>query len=233
MTQTEYQHARFEPRRRMLRWLIANVGYRVFAKFNGIENVEHLPLSGPAIIMMNHIAMIDPIVVLGGLPRNIVPMARHDVFNLPLWGVFPRLWNVIPVRRGEVDRSAVQRALAVLKAGEVLLVAPEGTRNTQLQQGKVGVAYLGGRSGAPIVPAAVEGTDGYPSLRLDRSQEPGATVRLGRAFRFKVSGGRLDRELLRRMTDEAMYVLAALLPASRRGYYADLSRATAETIEFA
>jgi len=97
----------------------------------------------------------------------------------------------------------------------------------------VGVAYLGARSGAPIVPAAVEGTDGYPSLRLDRSQEPGATVRLGRPFRFKVSSGRLDRELLRRMTDEAMYVLASLLPASRRGYYADLSRATAETIEFA
>jgi len=233
MTQKEYQHARFEPRRRVLRWLIDNVGYRVFAKFNGIENVEHLPLSGPAIIMMNHIAMIDPIVVLGGLPRNIVPLARHDVFRLPLWGIFPRLWNVIPVRRGEVDRSAVQRALAVLKAGEVVLVAPEGTRNTQLQQGKVGVAYLGARSGAPIVPAAVEGTDGYPSLRLDRSQEPGATVRLGRPFRFKVSSGRLDRELLRRMTDEAMYVLASLLPASRRGYYADLSRATAETIEFA
>src|SRR3990170_7490038 len=125
MTQKEYQHARFEPRRRVLRWLIDNVGYRVFAKFNGIENVEHLPLSGPAIIMMNHIAMIDPIVVLGGLPRNIVPLARHDVFRLPLWGIFPRLWNVIPVRRGAVDRRAVQRALAVLTAGEGVLVAPE------------------------------------------------------------------------------------------------------------
>ena len=229
--QNEYRHARFEARRRVLRWLIDNVGFRVFAKFNGIENVEHLPLSGPAVIMMNHIAMIDPIVVLGGLPRNIVPMARHDVFELPIWGVFPRLWNVITVHRGEVDRRAVQRALAVLKAGEVVLVAPEGTRNPQLQQGKVGVAYLGARSGAPIVPAAVEGTIGYPSLRLDRSQEPGATVRLGRPFRFKVGNGRLGRDLLRQMTDEAMYELARLLPESRRGVYADLSRATTDTLE--
>jgi len=231
-TQNEYRHARFEGRRRVLRWLIDNVGYRVFAKFNGIENVEHLPLSGPAILMINHIAMIDPIVVLGGLPRNVVPLARHDVFSLPLWGIFPRIWNVIPVRRGEVDRRAVQKALAVLKAGEIVLVAPEGTRSPQLQQGKVGVAYLAARSGAPVVPAAVEGTDGYPSLRLDRSKEPGATVRLGRPFRFKVSGARLDRDLLRTMTDEAMYVLAGLLPEARRGYYADLSRATRDTIEF-
>ena len=232
-TQNEYQHARFESRRRVLRWLIDNVGYRVFAKFNGIENVEHLPVSGPAIIMMNHIAMIDPIVVLGGLPRNVVPMARHDVFSLPLWGVFPRIWDVIPVRRGEVDRRAVQRALAVLTAGEIVLVAPEGHRNPQLQQGKVGVAYLAARSGAPVVPAAVEGTDGYPSLRLDRSKEPGATVRLGRPFRFKVSSGRLDRDRLRQMTDEAMYILAAMLPESRRGHYSDLSHATMDTFDFA
>ena len=233
MSQTEYQHARFEQRRRILRWLIDNVGYRLFAKFNGIENVEHLPSSGPAVIMMNHIAMIDPIVVLGSLPRNIVPLARHDVYSLPFWGVFPRIWDVIPVRRGEVDRRAVQRALAVLKAGEVVLVAPEGTRNPQLQQGKVGVAYLAARSGAPVVPAVVEGTIGYPSLRLDRRRELGATVRLGRPFRFKVSDGRLDRDLLRKMTDEAMYVLAGLLPGSRRGFYSDLSQATVETIEFA
>ena len=233
MSPTEYRHAKFEPRRRVLRWLIDNIGYRVFAKFNGIENVEHLPRSGPAIIMMNHIAMIDPIVVLGGLPRNVVPLARHDVFSLPIWGVFPRIWDVIPVRRGEVDRKAVQRALAVLEAGEVVLVAPEGHRSPQLQQGKVGVAYLAARSGAPVVPAAVEGTVGYPSLRLDRRQEPGATVRLGRAFHFKVPDGRLDRDLLRRMTDEAMYVLAGLLPELRRGYYADLSRASTDTIEFA
>ena len=232
MPQIPYRHERFEARRRILRWLIHNVGYRVFAKYNGIENVEHLPLSGPAVLMINHIAMIDPIVVLGGLPRNVVPMARHDVFRLPIWGVFPRLWDVIPVRRGEVDRRAVKRALAVLTAGEVVLVAPEGTRSPQLQQGKVGVAYLAARSGAPVVPAAVEGTAGYPSLSFDRRREPGATVRLGRPFRFKQSEGRLDRDRLRLMTDEAMYVLAAMLPESRRGYYADLNQATKETIEF-
>ena len=51
-------------------------------------------------------------------------------------------------------------------------------------------------------------------------------------FRFKPILGRLPRERLRQMTDEAMYVLAAMLPDHRRGYYADLSKATRETIEW-
>ncbi|MEK7682902.1 MAG: lysophospholipid acyltransferase family protein, partial [Chloroflexota bacterium] len=221
---TEYVHAKYEGRRRVLRWLIDQVGFRLLAKFAGAKDVDNLPSSGPAILMMNHIALIDPIVVLSCLPRNIVPMARHDAFKVPFWGVFPWLWEVIPVRRGEADRPALKKALSVLKAGEVVLVAPEGTRSPQMQQGKVGVAYLAARSGAPVVPAAVEGTIGYPSLRLDRRDEPGATVRLGRPFRFKPTQGRVDRLLLRKMTDEAMYVLAALLPEARRGVYADLSR---------
>lgn len=229
---SEYVHAKYEGRRRVLRWLIDQVGFRLLAKFAGAKDVDNLPSSGPAILMMNHIALIDPIVVLSCLPRNIVPMARHDAFKVPFWGVFPWLWEVIPVRRGEADRPALKKALSVLKAGEVVLVAPEGTRSPQMQQGKVGVAYLAARSGAPVVPAAVEGTIGYPSLRLDRRDEPGATVRLGRPFRFKPTQGRVDRLLLRKMTDEAMYVLAALLPEARRGVYADLSRATTDTIEY-
>ena len=50
-------------------------------------------------------------------------------------------------------------------------------------------------------------------------------------FRFKPITGRLPRERLRQMTDEAMYVLAAMLPEHRRGYYADLPKAMRETIE--
>jgi hypothetical protein len=54
---------------------------------------------------------------------------------------------------------------------------------------------------------------------------------LGRPFRYKPVTGRLQRERLRLMADEAMYQLAALLPEARRGHYANLSRATTETIE--
>lgn len=210
--------------------MIHNIGYRIFAKFDGGQNTELLPAQGPAIVIFNHIAFIDPIVVLSCLPRNVVPLARHDVFKIPGWGIFPRLWHVIPVRRGEVDRAALREALAVLRVGEVVLVAPEGTRGPQLQRAKTGLAYLAAKSNAPIVPAAVEGTDGYPKLHLGRSSRPGATVRLGPPFRFVQAGKRVTRDQLHQMTEEAMYVLAAMLPERRRGVYSDLSKATTETI---
>jgi 1-acyl-sn-glycerol-3-phosphate acyltransferase len=215
-----YDHAAHEPARRVLRWLITHIGWRFLARIDHarIAGLEHLPRTGPALLMINHIAFLDPVVVLGNVPRNVVPLAKAEVHRLPVWGVFTRLWDVIPVHRDEMDRRAVERALAVLAAGEVVLIAPEATRHQALAAGKVGVAYLGHKSGAPIIPVAVEHTTGYPTL-------------VGPWNRGKPGAGRLPRERLRLMTDEALYVLAALLPEHRRGHYRDLSQATTETIE--
>jgi 1-acyl-sn-glycerol-3-phosphate acyltransferase len=227
-----YDHARLEPRRRVLRWLIDEIGFRVLAKVERVEGLDNLPSSGPAIVMINHIAFIDPIVVLGSIPRNLVPLSKQEAFYYPLWGIFPYLWGVIPVHRDEVDRRAIRMALEVLEAGELILVAPEGTRSPALQKAREGIAYLGYRSGAPIVPVAVTGTEGFPTLSPKRMRQPGAVVKLGRPFRFRKINGRLRRDRLQKMTDEAMYVLARMLPEERRGYYSDLSLETGETIEF-
>ncbi len=229
-----YDHARHEPMRRILRWMITNIGWRVFARvdYDRITGLEHLPKTGAAILMINHIAFIDPIVVLGNLPRNVVPLAKAEVYRYPIWGIFPKLWNVIPVHREELDRRALERALQVLAAGEVILMAPEATRHPELGQAREGVAYLGYKSGAPIVPVMIESTPGYPTLVGPWNRnKPGAWFRLGRPFRFKHTSGRPRREQLRLMTDEAMYQLAAILPEYRRGFYGDLSQTTTETIE--
>jgi 1-acyl-sn-glycerol-3-phosphate acyltransferase len=230
----QYNHARREPVRRLLRWAITHIGWNVFCRIDRsrLSGLENLPTAGPAILMINHIAFVDPIVVLGNLPRNIVPMAKAEVYRAPVWGIFPRLWDVIPVRREELDRRAVERALDVLAAGEVILIAPEAHRHPALGQAKEGIAYIAHKSGAPIVPTAIENTDGYPTLLGPwNARKPGAYFQLGRPFRFKPVAGRLPRERLRQMTDEAMYHLAAMLPEHRRGHYADLAKATTETIE--
>jgi 1-acyl-sn-glycerol-3-phosphate acyltransferase len=227
-----YIHAHYERRRNVLRWMIDNIGFRFLAKVDRVEGLENFPMTGPAIVMINHIAFIDPIVVLGNLPRNIVPLSKVEAYRYPIWGIFPWLWHVIPVHRDTVDRTALRLALGVLGAGEVILVAPEGTRNPCLQRAKEGVAYLGSRSGAPIVPVAVEGTSGFPTFSRTRWRKPGAVVRIGRPFRYRATGRRARREALRVMTDEAMFVLASMLSEERRGHYVDLSIATADTIEF-
>lgn len=227
-----YDHASLEPTRNFLRFLIRIIGFKLLAKINKVEGLENVPQEGPAILMINHIAFIDPIVVLHVLPRNIVPLAKIEVYEYPVWGRFTKMWGVIPVRREEFDRHAVQKVLEVLKAGEIVLVAPEGTRGTALQEGKEGVAYLASRSGVPVIPVALEGTPGFPAPPFSAAwRQPGATVRFGRPFCYKPELRRAGREMLRKMTDEAMYKLAELLPPHRRGEYADLENATQDTIE--
>ena len=183
--------------------------------------------------MINHISFIDPFVVANPLPRNLVALAKVEVYDYPIVGIIPKLLGVIPVKRDEVDRHAVQSCLEVLQAGEMLLLAPEGTRGPALRRGLEGVAYLASRSGASVVPVAIDGTDGFPALRFTkRWRKPGGRIRFGQPFRYHADLRRAKAQVLRQMTDEAMYVLAAMLPENRRGVYADLSRATQETFDW-
>ena len=228
-----YNHADWQAKRNFLRFLIRAIGFNLLAKLDRVEGLENVPSSGPCLLMINHIAFIDPIVVLHVLPRNITPLAKAEVYNYPLVGIFPKLWGVIPVHREEFDRRAVQQVLEVLKAGEIVLVAPEGTRGPALKEGKEGVAYLASRGQVPVIPTAVDGTIGFPALRGTAPwKEPGAVVRFGKPFLFKPEYRHAGREQLRKMTDEAMYILAGLLPPHRRGLYAEIDSATQDTLEW-
>lgn len=233
MSLPQYDHAHLEARRNFLRFLIRVIGFNFLAKLDRVEGEENVPASGPAILMINHIAFIDSIVTLHTTPRNIVPLAKIEVYDYPLIGIFPKLWGVIPVRREEFDRRAIQQILAVLNAGEIVLIAPEGTRGTALGEAKEGVAYLASRSGVPVVPVAIDGSIGFPALRFTRRwRGPGVVIRYGRPFRFKPEYQKARSEQLRVMMDEAMYLLSAMLPPERRGIYSDLSAASTNTIEW-
>lgn len=228
-----YRHADWQAQRNFLRFLIRTVGFTLLAKLNRVDGLENVPASGPCLLMINHIAFIDPFVVMHVLPRNIIPLAKAEVYNYPVIGIFPKIWGVIPVHREEFDRKAVQQVLEILRAGEIVLVAPEGTRGPALKQGKEGIAYLASRGQVPVIPTAVDGTIGFPTLRGTKPWKgPGASVTFGRPFRYKPEYLHAGREELRKMTDEAMYVLAGLLPPHRRGLYADLETATQETFEW-
>lgn len=227
----EYQHVTREPVRNILRTLLRVIGFNLLAKIDRVEGLENVPQHGPAIIMMNHIAFVDSLIVLHIMPRNIIPLAKVEVYDYPVIGFLPKLWGVIPVHREELDRRAIQQALDVLEAGEMVLVAPEGTRGTALQRGKEGVAYLASRSGAPIVPVAINGSKGFPALRpFGAWKTAGAVIRIGKPFQYRPEYQKARREELTKMTDEAMFILSSMLPEERRGVYADLSQATQDTL---
>jgi 1-acyl-sn-glycerol-3-phosphate acyltransferase len=227
-----YRHANYHLRRASCRFLLRTIAFTMLVKIERVDGLENIPAEGPAILLINHIAFVDPIVVLYVMPRDVTPMAKVEVYEYPIIGIFPRLWGVIPVRREEVDRRAIQMALEVLRAGEIILVAPEGTRGPELQRGKEGMAYLASRAGAPIIPVAIEGTPGFPALRFTSGwRRSGVHITFGKPFHYRSDLQRAGRTDLRQMADEAMYILAAMLPERRRGIYADLSLATRSTIE--
>ncbi len=228
-----YDPQPFVWRRRLCRLLLKTIGFKLLVRVDCVEGLENLPKSGPGVLMMNHIGFVDPIVLVHITPRDIVPLAKVEAYEYPFVGVFPKLWGVIPVERHNVDRQVIQQALGVLKAGELLLVAPEGTRHVALQRPREGAVYLASRGKAPIIPVALENTPGFPTHPLsERWRDPGVVVRYGRPFRFRKAYQRARGPELQTMADEAMYVLAGMLPPERRGAYSDLSRATENTIEW-
>lgn len=193
--------------------------YRLLARHR-VVGLENVPQTGPAIVMINHVAWADPFVVLAALGRPIVPMAKVEVFEdwRIRWLTSP--YGAIPVHRGDVDTQAIRSATEVLSEGGLVLISPEGTRSETggLIQGQEGMAYLAARTNAPILPVAITGT---PQLNahLKRLRRAPITITVGRPFRLDAGGGKLSRDVLRQLTDEAMRHLAAILPEAMRGIY--------------
>jgi 1-acyl-sn-glycerol-3-phosphate acyltransferase len=222
-------------RRRIFRYGLWNVTYRFWLQMH-VEGMENVPSDGPTIMMVNHINVIDPAIMISFAPsgRDIVPLAKIEAFSQPLVRYFVGNWGAIPVSREQTDTKALKASLWHIRAGDIVLLFAEGTRNREgMQQGEEGSVYLALKTNAVVVPVALWGTRDFPySLWRDFRTTP-VHVHFGKSFRFKGSdNGRLPREHFRQMTDEAMYRIAQMLPSEWRGVYSDLSQATTEHIEF-
>lgn len=183
---------------------------------------EHVPLTGPVIIAPNHLHSFDVAVIGYAIPRQTVIFSADKFRGKPGGRVMEWITHVIYVARGEADRDALNQALAVLKDGGAMAVAPEGTRSRTggLQQGKHGAAYLASRTGATIVPVAVWGHE-KTLAHWRRLRRPAIHVRIGPPFRLPPGAERARTAELHTFTDDLMLVLAAMLPLEYRGVYAE------------
>lgn len=221
-------------RRQLLRGLLRTVGFSLLCKVDA-RGIENIPRSGPTILMMNHISAIDPIVTMAVVThRYVIPMTKIENARSPVLGFFVRWWGAYTVNRDEVDRSALMNSIELLKSGQLILIAPEGTRNPHgLSEAKDGLAYIATKADAVIVPTAVHGAVGFKT-RWQHFQRAFAGITFGRPFRFRTDGRtRIPRDELRLMTQEAMYQLALTLPdPTLRGAYSDTALATTDHIHF-
>jgi 1-acyl-sn-glycerol-3-phosphate acyltransferase len=147
------------------------LGYRAFRAFvvavcsvlfrPTVRGTEHVPSSGPYILAPVHRSNADFAFAVFVTPRKTFFMAKDNLWHSKLLGGFISSMGAFPVHRGSADRAALKAAEAVLRAGEPLVLFPEGTRQEGPLLGPMleGAAFLSARTGAPIVPIGISGTD--------------------------------------------------------------------------
>lgn len=176
---------------------------RLFFGFTVVGR-HHEPQAGPVIVVSNHLSDLDPLVIGSALSRPVSYMAKEELFKPPLLRWWITACGGFPVRRGEPDRRAFRTALEVLRRGGVLVMFPEGTRGRDraLRPPEPGAAMLALRTGAPLLPAAILGTDlVFPrdARRLRRSR---ITVRLGPPIHIDGGSQRSSTDRPRRNRDD-------------------------------
>lgn len=214
---------------RIVYWLATAVSQYILLpiytriKATGLENV---PMTGPLIIVSNHLNDADPGVICTRIRRRVVFMAKVELFDAPLLGQFMRAFGAFPVRRNEADLSALRRSSETLKQGLALCIFPEGTRSGvehQLREAWAGAGLIALRSDAPILPVAITGSQrlSIPTMFLHFYRRDRITLTVGKPFRLP-KPERINAESAKAGADFMMRKVAELLPPDYRGYYGDM-----------
>ena len=174
---------------------------------------ERMIQTGPVILAMNHESYLDPPLAGNACDRPIYFFARRSLLDVPILGwLLPKL-NVIPVEQDGIDRSALKATIRELKAGNGVLIFPEGSRTMDgsLQPALPGLGLIIAKTMAPVVPMRIFGAHealprGGGKLRLAR-----ITVVVGEPIRFTdadLEG--VGKDVYARLSKRVMDAIAAL-----------------------
>lgn len=187
-----------------------------------VKGKENIPSQGPLLVVANHLNLADPPLVAIGVGRKVVFMAKEELFRSRFLSYFMGGFSSFPVHRGQLDREALRQVEKVLAHGLALVMFPEGTRskNAQLQPAFPGSALVGVRSGVPILPVGITGTERIKGAGW-LLRRPRITVNVGHPFHLPPVNGKLTKAELAEYTNLIMRNIAELLPVEYRGIYAE------------
>jgi 1-acyl-sn-glycerol-3-phosphate acyltransferase len=144
---------------KIVRWIVAcgsAAAYRV-----RVKGRDRLPATGGYVLAPSHRSMMDIPFAAWLTPRPLRYMGKASLFEIPVLGWLFRQLGGFEVSRDGTDRKALRDSMAMLQAGEILLVYPEGTRQNgpKIQSLQPGAAYLALRAGVPVVPVGIAGSE--------------------------------------------------------------------------
>jgi 1-acyl-sn-glycerol-3-phosphate acyltransferase len=191
-----------------------------------VTGLHYIPDSGGGFICVNHLSILDPVIVFATLDRQdttamVASSHKKNVFLRTVVNMARGIW----LNREETDTQAMRTAIHYVKNGGLLGISPEGTRSKTgaMQPPKPGVAYLASKAEAPIYPVAIMGTERVVEM-WQKLHRPEITMKVGQPFYLQPVERKTRESDLQRNTDEIMCRIAVLLPERYRGVYADHPR---------
>lgn len=159
-----------------------------------IQGAENVPTEGAVLYVSNHTSYLDPVAIGNVTPRRVVFMGKAELFKNKILNWLLRGVDGFPVKRGEPDMTAFKAALGFLRAGRVVCIFPEGTRqNSEDELGipEPGAATFAIKTGCPVVPVFVSGASGVWG-KIGGFHRGKITVAFGEAYTLAKTA---DREL--------------------------------------
>ena len=204
-------------------WATLLVAINLRTEIIGIESV---PKKGAFILARNHVSLADPPVLSVKTPRRIAWMAKKELFDVPILGLFYRFYGCVPVRRERADLAALRKAQEALERGLPLGMFPEGTRAGKpgLKEAEPGTALVALRTGVPVLPVGITTTKpvtlpaGFFYWLTRR--RPEVTVVYGKLFSLPTPLT-IRKSEVEAGTTRIMQEIAALLPPEYRGFYSE------------
>ena len=175
-----------------------------------VRTAQRLPRQGPAILICNHTSGLDPLLIQSVCPRLIVWMMAREYYDIKALTWVFRTIEAIPVDRAGRDMTATRAALRALEHGRVLGVFPEGRieKTREMLPFQTGVALMAIKTGVPVYPAYLDGTQRNKSMLRAFLARNRATITFGPEVKFDRSS--TSKEALQAATDQFTEAVAAL-----------------------
>jgi 1-acyl-sn-glycerol-3-phosphate acyltransferase len=190
--------------------------FKLFFHFK-VFGRQNIPRRGGFLLACNHVSYLDPIVFGCACPRYLSFMARDTLFKARFFGWLLMRVRAFPLKRNAADLGAIKEALRRLKRQEGLLLFPEGTRTVggKIGRGHAGVGFLARKSGVPVVPAFVRGTDIVLSKTDKQLRRAPITVWFAEPLMLSAGSGESDEDFAGRVMNRIAELKASAEAGAR------------------